>query len=381
MASYNSMAAISQNNELKRTPMSINERFTKMCDSYIKMKRNGREGQYAVAWIGDGDYSPGQRVDLSSGNDDDDAPYYYEAKDTVAADKDKYYIVSAVGSPDNRQGNPQTHSEALIFGKIDEQIKRYKNKNNGKDPEVFLFTMLSPCCTDDKDNIPVEETCRTGCSEKIRKWASEAENRKITVAWNEKFGKERAQLFSIYNIQKANDAKIRAKINWNHVGEKLQPYCRSENSKEWIWFQKKVFDCLLRKAVIPADVCSSRDIFKKDLAKFVNRIAWECASIAPTQAPTQGPTPVPTKSPEGAAKNEEPNYGNDATLSEECWRNHGIKYIGNKAHTMRKLLKGCALGKRSVLMMGPAVDPENTDGSSNKASDIKEEATKFCFTA
>lgn len=370
------MAAISQNNELKRTPMSINERFTKMCDSYIKLNpKNGREGQYAVAWIGDGDYSPGQRVDLNVEEPD-------EAKDTVAADKDKYYIARAPGSPEDKPGDPKTHSEAVIFRKIDEQIKRYKNKNNGKDPEVFLFTMMSPCCTVDKDNIPIEESCRTGCSEKIRKWASEAENRKITVAWNEKFGKERAQLFSIYNIQKANDAKIRAKINWNHVGEKLQPYCRSENSKEWIWFQKKVFDCLLRKAVIPADVCSSRDIFKKDLAKFVNRIAWECASIAPKKKPTQVPTTLaPTKSPEGAAKKEEPDYGDDATLSGECWRDHGIKYIGNKAHTMRKLLQGCALGKRISLMMGPAVDPENTDSYSNKASDIKEEETKFCFTA
>ena len=378
IASYDSTAA--QNNELKRTPMTMRERFVKMCRSY-SARLEGQ--QYAVAWIGDDDYSK-PKVTLEAGAVE-------EATDTVPADKNKYYIAAAV--EESKEG--KKHTEETIFEKIDEQIKRYK-RDKGKDPaEVYLFTKLIPCCYSNDKYI--DEDCPTGCSTRIRNWASKPGNPKITVAWdNNKYKTQTGRVLSIYNILRTPSQK--AKIYWDIEGNEIKKFCEEEKEEKGGqekqveqeeekkekpkhkagWLQKIMFNCIVDKVTMPTRVCSN-DLFKKDLAKLVNRITWGCAADIEVKKPAAKATNEPPE--------KTPNYGDNAVLRNECWADWGLKYQYKKGAGMLKKSMNICCSETSEknanvidVQIGPPLDPDNTDGYSNKVSDIKEESTNFCFT-
>ena len=362
-SSYDSTAA--QNNELKRTPMTMRERFVKMCKSYGSEKG----GQYAVAWIGDDDFSK-PKVSLEAGAVD-------EATDTVPADKNKYYIAAAV---ETTKEGLKKHTEETIFEKIDEQVKRYK-RDKGKDPaEVYLFTKLIPCCFSNDKYIA--EDCPTGCSTRIRNWASKPGNPKITVAWDNAYKTHTGQIFSIHNILRTPSQK--AKIYWDIENDEITKFCEEEEKGKGkkivkaVWLQKKMFDCIIGKVTIPTRICPN-DIFKKDLAKLVNRITWGCAAdIKVKKQAAKATNEAPEKTPK---------YGDKAILTNECWKDWGLKYQYKKGAGMLKdIMKGCETdtseenAKEKSVLIGPPLNPDNTDGYSDKVSDIKEESTNFCFT-
>eukprot|EP00112_Aurelia_sp_Birch-Aquarium-sp1_P018461 Seg4405.3 transcript_id=Seg4405.3/GoldUCD/mRNA.D3Y31 product="TM2 domain-containing protein" protein_id=Seg4405.3/GoldUCD/D3Y31 len=380
-ASYKS--AISQNNGLKRTPpMSMHERFRKMCNSF-ETNRNNR--QYAVAWIGDEDYSPPQR-------------FSFEDKEIKKGNGDKYYVAalpeadeqpagaasqqpsgaasqqpsgaasqqpsgaasqqpSGAASASGQNSDAKPHSERIMFKYIDEQVKRYQEKNAGKKPDVYLYTKDSPCCYNPNKKDFDDEDCATGCSRRIADWSSE-QGIKLTVAWDYKYRlSEKAQLFSINNILKSE----KAYINWDIENGKIRHFCPKPdqpNKVESLWFQKGMFDCLVNRESAAAALCSNdENLLKKDMAKFVNRMIWECGTAKDAQSDTSS--------------------ASDAN----CWKVKSKRYATFDDKTYRICLADVLRVKRPNYQMGPPLDPENPNVYNMALKkDLNERAERFCFT-
>ena len=345
IASFDSTAV--QNNGLKRTPLTMRERFAKMCKSY---DRESKDGQYAVAWIGDEDYSPSEPVTLKDAQ-------------IEKGDGDKYYVVAAPGLYKEKDGSkkPGKHSEQIIFDEIEEQVKRYREKNAGKTPEVYLFTKKSPCCYNQDE---IDEDCTTGCSGRIRKWSLE-QRIKVTVAWDVKYGtSEKAQLYSINNILKSPYAHI----NWEIENGIIQQYCAKHNP---IWFQKKMFDCLVQKEKAAAALCSNDEkLFKGDMAKFVNRMIWECGTAQKVAEPEEA------KAEKAKPKNKDTQSATDV----RCWKEKSKRYAKFGERTYGNCIQQSINGGKSGFQFGPPLDPDNPDVYNKALRDFNEKTEKFCFT-
>lgn len=242
---------------------------------------------------------------------------------------------------------------------------------------MFLYTLNSPCfrfykLTDD-------------CSTLIPEWAQKHKNsiNSLVVAWDQKYdGNDDNQFLSglAKLIEKDNIKILYPKDT------KTRHFCTV--SKTRVWFQRAMYECLQTKVPFSDHIhgCNDEKSFKRDLAKFVNRITWRC----------------------GTRKTEKP--GEPDTKNVACWTVEAKKSFGKKEDLMKgvkkpaktagkaktkegqladwrksfdALLFECVKNKNQNTEIGPAISPEQPDTASSSAKETKGldgRDDELCFT-
>ena len=355
----------------KRNPTDVEPKFKKMCQIY----RVQRPTQYAVLWIGDGDYSGKANKNSLFANRIDTGDYFvashYEKDNPAATAAGSAATPSGQGKgtsdgdPPNKKKKPtggavpiekKKHDEDVIFDNVLPVIQRYTNANPGQKPDLFMYSYNSPCCGPQPTSKKLaHEDCPNGCSGLIRKWLTDNKDKikTLTIAWDKNYRTLGGQndphfLFGMYSILRAPG---NVKILWNDDG-----YCRTDKRG---WFQKEMFDCMNMKD--RTSICTAKNDFKPHLATLINHVTWKCGTR--------------TKKEAGRAYKK-------AARESACWEKEVSTVVtktDDKANTFKKTIKDCA-EKLESINVGPALHYSGGKLEySNSALDIKAGITSLCF--
>ena len=340
----------------------LDEKFEKMCNAYYpsSMKR-----QFAVMWIGEEDYSKKAKgFDKTSQKGLlDKGDYYLAAR--FAGGKD-YVERKPTGSDATDYEPPITKLKKMQFDNVNkhtevvilENIKEYLDKITTAKPNLYLFSLYSPCC-----GTPPSETCPKGCSGKLKEWFGKNKGSvgTMTIAWNinyhpQIFPVDRHFLHGLFCILTEDEMKIK----WRDTR-----YC-PDSTKKRDWFQRDLFQCVgieKEKEKVPTWYgCTTQANFNQDIATLINRITWQCG--------TRDWKVV--KIDTGKTRfSSDPN----------CWEpkvNEFLTKTGIDFTDLKKMISEC-LRITQKRMVGPALDPQDPMKHSNEAKDVKGDPAQLCF--
>ena len=359
----------------------IDDKFQKMCNEYYSSsedKETGKPRQFAVMWIGEEDYSgkakgfktTSQKGLLDQGDFYIAARYagnedYVEEKPTDPdAEGDEPNPKKKIKlNPKMKFDNVNKHTEVVILDNIEEHLKKYKEKNPTTKPNLYLFSLQSPCC-----GSPPSKTCPKGCSGELRKWFGENKGLvdKMTIAWSTNycprtFWTDGPFLYGLFCILTEDGMEIK----WNEDND----YCEG---KKRDWFQRNLFKCIknkkekedAEKIEPPLYGCTTRADFNRDIATLINRITWQCG--------TRNKDVINLEMKDNTRPSNDP----------DCWKKPLDKILektGVDFTDLKKIIPYCLEENRTV-MVGPALDPQDPTKHSNKAKDVEgDPAADLCF--
>eukprot|EP00112_Aurelia_sp_Birch-Aquarium-sp1_P017317 Seg4.3 transcript_id=Seg4.3/GoldUCD/mRNA.D3Y31 product="hypothetical protein" protein_id=Seg4.3/GoldUCD/D3Y31 len=150
-------------------------------------------------------------------------------------------------------------------------LAQYTKDNGAQKPDVFLYTLNSPCFRDNDLG---------DCSTSIAGWAQKHKNsiNSLVVAWDQRYNKnyDKEFLSGLAKLIEKDNIKILYPKE-----TKAKHFCTV--SKTRVWFQREMYGCLQTKVSFKFSIpgCNDGKSFKRDLAKFVNRITWRCGMGKP----------------------------------------------------------------------------------------------------
>ena len=355
------------------------KKFKDMCTPY----KVGNK-QYAVLWVGDGNYKrekfPNHSPTYDTGDffiarmfqDDekrkDPNPSATPSNKKLKTNQGQAVATTSNPDPTTNEKENMYHTEELILAETLSKIDDFEEKGGTKKPKLYLYTLNSPCCGKGS-----HEDCRHGCSKSLPDWIKASEDRVeyMMVAWGRNYHASQRSRIDQNFLYGLNTLLSEPKIRIFYTEKDL---C-SPGKK---WLQKEMFKCLLAEvnkgtaANVKIDqekLCRTVTIFKQDLAKQVNRITWNCGTRMLMIRDT---------------------FYKHAARDPICWGTE-IKNIVTKkepiAATLVGAAKGCMdvmqknsdLNKQNEFDLGPALKPSDPETYSNESKDVKDLTDSLCF--
>ena len=162
------------------------------------------------------------------------------------------------------------HSEPIALAKAEAVIAKYTtDKGAVQPPDVFLYTLNSPCFR--------TGSVRGSCAKSIAEWAQKHKNsiRYLFVAWDKQYVNNNEEQFLNGLVKLTEEDNV--KIMYPTDGHFCIP------GKDRPWLQRAVYTCLTKNVKVKFGIpgCKDAGIFRRDLAKLINRIVWRCGMEAP----------------------------------------------------------------------------------------------------
>ena len=254
----------------------------KNCKPFYDSLRKQTGEQFSVFWVGNEDYSKHfmggfERENLKTGNylvaarplEKPTTPPPTTATTSTSATPTATTTVTTTvpTTPTTPTPSNAHHSEPIALAKAEEVLMKYTtDKGAVKPPDVFLYTFNSPCF-----RTP-SVRARGSCATSIAEWAQKHKNsiRYLFVAWDKQYVNNYESQF-LNGLVKLTE-KDNVKIMYPRDGHFCIP------GKDRPWLQRAVHKCLTTnvKVAFPIPGCKDAGIFRRDLAKLINRIVWRC---------------------------------------------------------------------------------------------------------
>eukprot|EP00112_Aurelia_sp_Birch-Aquarium-sp1_P004696 Seg1531.6 transcript_id=Seg1531.6/GoldUCD/mRNA.D3Y31 product="hypothetical protein" protein_id=Seg1531.6/GoldUCD/D3Y31 len=357
----------------------MKKKFKDMCTAF---RGGGR--QHAMLWVGKGDYTSEVSA-AQKGFARLNGPHFSFALFPTPKEKKDNKI-------DNRKRLADSglvpidydkHTEMVVLQRAEKILASPEYK--GKQPNLYLYTRNSPCCTtyikDENKKVTQQfKECRSGCSKEISDWVvkhkKEGKDKlnfnTLYIAWEFPYDPQSHdrpvdQQF-LYGLEKMFNTPGLT-VYFTETDHKNLRFCATVQFK---WLQQRMYACLKGKVDTTTD--DNKKCNDDDLARLVNRITWICG----------------IRRLEVEGKDGKHEYLLNGAREPQCWYDEigkaemiigsgeEAKINAEKRGFFQTAAKSCMESFEKEVKVGLPLSPSDPEKYSTKASDLKDLNGQLC---